>query len=75
MTLTTQQALNEARRAYHNLLTGQAVAEFRDQNGEMVRYTQMSRAALADYVNQLERKLAAELGQTPASVAPMRVWF
>lgn len=75
MTLTTQQALNEARQAYHNLLTGQAVAEFRDQNGEMVRYTQMSRAALADYVNQLERKLAAELGQTPASVAPMRVWF
>lgn len=75
MALTTQQALADARQAYHNLLTGQAVAEFRDQNGEVVRYTQMNRAALFDYIGTLERKLALEMGQTPASVAPMRVWF
>lgn len=75
MALTTLEALNEAKQAYHNLLTGQAVTEFRDQNGEMVRYTQINRAALADYISRLERQLATENGTTPAGIAPMRVWF
>lgn len=75
MALTTQQALNEAKQAYHDLLTGQAVTEFRDQNGETVRYTQINRAALADYISRLERQLATENGATPSGIAPMRVWF
>ena len=75
MALTTLQALTEARQAYHDLLTGQAVTEFRDQNGEMVRYTQINRAALSDYIARLERQYALEIGATPSGVAPMRVWF
>ena len=35
--IITMQMLLDAQEAYHALLTGSAVAEFRDQNGETVK--------------------------------------
>ncbi|RID91897.1 phage tail protein [Gemmobacter lutimaris] len=68
----TMQMLTEAREAYHRLVTGDAVAEFRDQNGELVRYAQANANKLAAYIKSLEDAL----GLTPvAARAPMRVWF
>ena len=37
--LTTAQKLAEARQAYHEIMTGQAVSRIVDQNGESVQYT------------------------------------
>lgn len=68
----TQQMLDDAQAAYHRLLLGESVAEFRDQNGETVRYTAASRSALATYIEQLKAQLG--LSKRNAS-APMRVWF
>lgn len=68
----TLQMLTEARNAYHALLTGQAVASFRDQNGEQVTYSKTNRGDLLAYIDWLK----SELGLTvPASAAPMRVWM
>lgn len=67
----TQEMLDEARKAYHLLLTGGSVAEFRDQNGEMVRYSAANRWALANYIQWLE----GQLGLGVLSKGPMRVWF
>lgn len=63
--------LDNARAAYHQLMTGGQVAEFRDQNGEMVRYSAANRLALAAYIKWLE----SQLGIAAPSSAPMRVWF
>lgn len=72
MPAATQEMLTEARAALHRLMTGAAVAEFRDQNGETIRYSQANRNALISYVKWLE----SELGVSgPASSGPMRAWF
>lgn len=68
--MTLQERLEEAENAYHLLMTGQSVAEFRDQNGEVVRYTAASANRLAAYIQSLK----IQLGQAPGS-APMGAWF
>jgi hypothetical protein len=55
---TVQQRLTEAEAAYHDLLTGKAVVEFRDQNGEVVRYGQARKGDLAAYIERLKQQLA-----------------
>lgn len=69
MAISIQQMLDEARNAYHRLMTQGGVIEVRDQNGEMVRYSAMNSARLAAYIAELERKLG---GMAPS---PMKVWF
>lgn len=69
----TQQMLTDAQEAYHALLIGESVAEFRDQNGEIVKYTPANRNALASYIARLEKALG--IGQVPGSSRPMQVWF
>lgn len=66
---TVQQRLEEAEKAYHQLLTGQSVRVFVDQNGERIEYSVASRANLAAYIQMLK----TSLGQV--STGPMRVWF
>ena len=63
--------LQEARTAYHALMTGQSIVEFRDQNGETVKYGQANANKLAIYIQQLEQ----QLGQTTAPRGPMEPWF
>lgn len=67
----TQQMLTDAERAYHKLMTGTAVVEFRDSNGETVKYNNANRRELAAYIEQLKR----ELGMLPRGTGPMTVWF
>lgn len=67
---TTADLLAEAKAALHKLLTGQAVASFRDSNGELVTYTAANRGALSSYIAELERQLG--IG---CPTGPMSVWF
>lgn len=46
--------LDEARSAYHDLATGQAVRVVVDQNGERVEYQPAQRNLLAQYIQQLQ---------------------
>lgn len=49
--------LEEAELAYHKLATGRAAVEFRDSNGETIRYTQANMADLAKYIELIKSKL------------------
>ena len=62
--------LQEAETAYHRLMTGQAAVEFRDSNGEMVRYSAISANKLNAYILSLKMQLGI-----PVAIAPMRVWY
>lgn len=68
--MTIQETLAEAKAAYHELLTGRAVAEFRDQNGETVRYQAANARSLAAYIQDLENQLSTECRPS----APMQFW-
>jgi hypothetical protein len=70
---TLQEQLIEAQAAYHDLLIGKAVAEFRDQSGEVVRYTQADRRELNAYISDLKAQIAVAAGT--ASIGPLRVRF
>lgn len=65
--------LAEAKTAYHKLMTGEALVEVRDQNGETVRFTQINRAALYSYIQDLERKVCGSSGAR--STRPMGFYF
>lgn len=70
MSLQTQ--LAEAEAAYHALMIGQSVAELRDSNGELVRYTPANAGRLLAYIQSLKQ----QLGLVPAGAfAPGRAWF
>ena len=66
--LATQ--LAEAEAAYHALMVGQSVAELRDSNGELIRYTPASAARLLGYIMSLKQ----QLGMNPAA-GPARPVF
>lgn len=70
MTTELKVALKEAEKAYHLLMIGQSAVEFRDQNGEMIRYNAMSAARLLGYIADLKRQLGIATNS-----APMRAWF
>ena len=70
MAVDLQTRLEEAEAAYHNLALGQNIAEFRDQNGELVRYTPANRHSLWSYI----LRLRAELGK-PITGRPGRATF
>lgn len=46
--------LTEAQAAKHSLLTGKALEQYIDQNGEQVRYTKMTLDGLTTYIKELE---------------------
>ena len=69
--VVTQTMLDEAQTAYHALMLGQSVVEFRDQNGERVVYGRADANRLLNYINWLK----GELGITTTSVGPMTVWM
>lgn len=64
------QYLADAKKAYHRLVTGASAVEFRDSNGESVRYSAISANQLKGYILSLEQQLG--LG---SSGGPMRVRF
>lgn len=66
---TLQERLDEAEQAYHKLMTGTALVEFRDSNGENVRYNAASAPRLAAYIKTLRIELGLDC------VGPMRPLF
>lgn len=68
----TQAMLDEAQSAYHALMLGESVAEYRDQNGERVVRVRADANKLKLYIEWLK----SELGTTANAVGngPMRVW-
>lgn len=69
--IVTEQMLIDAQTALHALLTGSAVAEFRDQNGETVKYSKANKSDLMAYIEWLK----GQLGMTVLPSGPMRVWM
>lgn len=70
--MTLSEKLDDARKAYHELLVGRSARVFVDQNGERVEYTSANRAALAIYIRELE----AEIGDnTVGTGGPLRPVF
>lgn len=63
-------ALQEAETAYHRLVTGQSAVEFRDSNGESIRYSAISANQLKGYILSLKMQLGIHTG-----LGPMRVRF
>ena len=60
--IATPALLNEARKAYHALLTGTSARVVVDQNGERVEFTAANRASLYTYIQQLETALQTTCG-------------
>ena len=74
-TPTLSALLAEARAAKHRLLTGAAVAEARDQNGEAVVYAKIDLPRLEAYILDLAAQVAREAGQCASPSFPLRVYF
>lgn len=55
--VVTQQMLDQAVAAYHKLMTGTAVVEVTDQNGERVRFQSMDSQKLYNYIQILRSQL------------------
>ena len=76
MALTpTERALYETRLAdaensLHQLLTGQSVRVFVDQNGERIEYTAANANRLQAYIAELRRLLGKQ-----TVTGPMSIWF
>lgn len=57
---TAAERLQEARNAYHLLMTGQSAVEIRDSNGESVRFTAANASRLLAYIDELSAEVAGE---------------
>ena len=69
--IITMQMLLDAQQAYHDLMTGAAIVEVRDQNAETIRYSKTNKNDLFAYIEWLK----GQLGMTVAPSGPMRVWM
>lgn len=69
--IITMQMLLDAQQAYHDLMTGAAIVEVRDQNAETIRYSKTNKNDLWAYIEWLK----GQLGMTVAPSGPMRVWM
>lgn len=67
--IATPALLLDARRAYHNLVTGTMPRVVIDQNGERVDYALANKQGLYAYIQQLEAQLAVACGGTPVPLA------
>jgi len=66
---TIADRLAEAESAYHDLMTGKAVVEVTDQNGEKVVFHRASASKLAQYIQSLKTQVGS------GNRGPMRVYF
>lgn len=67
--IATNALLNDARKAYHALMTGTSPRVVVDQNGERVEFTAANKQGLYSYIQQLEAQLGAGCGGTPTPMA------
>lgn len=71
--MATQQQLDEARAAYHDLTVGQQARVFVDQNGERVEFVAANPGRLSAYIEELEASLG--LGSGRSQPRPLRFLF
>lgn len=71
MALTTEQKLEDAEKAYHDLLTGRALRVVVDRNGERVEFTAANRQMLKAYIDELR----TALGLNPTPGGPLQFLF
>lgn len=64
---TTQTLLEQARAALHDLVTGQAVVEVRN-DGILTRYTAANQSDLERYISRLEQSAQCAGGRRPFGV-------
>ncbi len=69
-----QTRLTQANAAYHKLLTGTSARVVVDQNGERVEFTAANRAALYNYIMELQAQIDGGL-TAPTPRAPVRFFF
>ena len=55
--VTLEKRLDQARKAYHDLMTGEMARVFVDQNGERLEYQAANSQKLAAYIAELEMTL------------------
>lgn len=67
----THEMLAEAREAYHRILIGGGIYQFKDQNGESVSYGRTDIGKLAAYIRYMEQ----QLGVAAPVMGPMTVWM
>ena len=68
--------LAEAQTAYHDLVSGQAVAAFTDQNGERVTYAKADMARLSAYIADMVALLGTPAtARTSTHPRPIRFYF
>jgi len=72
---TIKQKLAEAQKAYHDLMLGQQVRVFVDQNGERVEYTAANASRLQAYIQSLLSLLNSPTGCAQAVTGPARFTF
>ena len=70
-----QARLDEAKQAYHDLVTGTKARVIVDQNGEKVEFTAPNRQALYAYNQELERILCPSAQSPSINLMPMRFTF
>lgn len=63
--IATKTLLEEARKAYHALMTGTSARVVVDQNGERVEFTAANGPKLYSYIMQLEAQLGLPCGTAP----------
>lgn len=67
--------IKDAEDAYKRLMTGQSAEEWRDQNGESVKYTRMNRDGLRMYILELKSQLPPADCAKPVWPTPLRPFF
>lgn len=67
--IATNEMLQDARKAYHSLMTGTSPRVVVDQNGERVEFTAANGSKLYAYIQQLEAALGTGCGSTPVPSA------
>lgn len=72
---TLQARLVEAEAIYHEWSIGQTVRSWRDQNGEVVEYSQTGLMRLASYLAELRGQIAAASGPLSTYRGPLRFTF
>jgi hypothetical protein len=65
--VATQALLDEARKAYHALLTGTSPRVVVDSSGERLEFTAANRQALYNYIAELEQQLGTPCGTAPSA--------
>jgi hypothetical protein len=72
---TACQLLAEAESAYHALMTGQALVEITDQNGDRVKFAQARKSDLYTYIQNLRSQCPDTVNTTIVVTGPAGFYF